>query len=729
MSRLRVKIDDFIPDFQPLGLDTLEVNIRFDVDERTFLQLTNDIELTFTGDAYDYFQASMKENGYNKLHTIRVYRDGGDGNFAFLWIGKVFTADMQNNIKKKQIAVALFDSGYSTYIKNNKNIPIQFTIDKSKNGVDIASELQPTIDSGIRIHKPPSNTIPATILSPPAYSTDNTRSFYPVQEVFKFMTAFMSDSQISFVTNFFDDIDTNQGIRYGLNTGRNLRMNGTDILMENAISFNELYLDITALFNLVLTVDSSEEETVLRIENIDYIRNTDVSATVENPEEVNQSFFQEVLYNYIGIGSSDGIKDNSIGSLTYLPPFDFGDDSYYISGVTNIDKQLQLSLNTLIVDSNIIEDVMINNNDEYDNRWFLVAYDKTNTQTVTPASNIFSNGNYYYNGDFVNRNVINRYNLQGGAVTTAGDPDEDLIALKGTIDTTDFNGSAPTGVQVTGNFGDVIADPSGVWNTTTNKYTAIAGGIRNVSFVIHTKLNQEVFSFNGSIADPTYYSVPGQTLGYLITPQIFINGTEATDENGDPLGEQFKRMHYPMQQTFLPYSKTPLDTPILLEAGDELTVSHLVQVIVWTWDYDIYNLLLNNAEGLLWSWVTKQTVTVGSNTNADFIYAVLTQRLAIVTGLKIDHVASTSIIVQTQGSLNGIPVSDSKSIYAYTNRFEFNQHLPQKEMANILESPQNAIILLDKSDNIETKLWPASVGINLSTGATRFELINNIANL
>ena len=85
----RIKIDNFVPNDQPKGMDELNVEIQYSETERTLLVDTNGAELVFTGDAYAFFVKSRKENGYNGVHNIELSMLVEDVTFSTVFYGTI----------------------------------------------------------------------------------------------------------------------------------------------------------------------------------------------------------------------------------------------------------------------------------------------------------------------------------------------------------------------------------------------------------------------------------------------------------------------------------------------------------------------------------------------------------------------------------------------------------------------------------------------------------------
>lgn len=709
---IQIVLDDFTPNSQPRELENIEVVISFSYDERVLLTKITDTNFVFTGDAYEYLYSSMRDVGYNGIHDITIQKKIDEQTFSVFFKGKLFISDCEFDLDKRYCEVQITDAGYESYIKNNQSLETNFTTAKSKNGFDLGAITPDTVE----MLNPPNNIAGSTFPSPPAFTTTTTRKLYRVEDVLEHLIKFMSDGELSFQSDFLDTIYNESSVRFGIIHGKNLRTNQD--LVEGQISFNQLWTDIARLLNMLMTVDNSTGTPTARFEDLPYFQNQDVNFTKQNVSKVKRSFVQELLYGTIVLGSAQSSTDNTKGALTYLPPYDFGNDTYYMAGLSNLDSSLDANAGTLITDSNLIEECIVNDDEANESDWFLIAY-KWNDgaaqyEAQTDASDIFADGNYYYNGEFTNKAIVSRYNLQGAAVKMVGDPDGDFIGTRGSDLITDVANIGES--TIAAQFNNVIADPSGAWNTTTNRYTAAADGMRNIRVQInHSPIDDWQFT-------PPYDVFIGnsnQLYVYIIRFRYKLNGTRIPvliPQSGN------QELGY-LNDTVVLYSYIPnelittVDTQsIFLNATDYLEIEYELVAGFLNIKSDGYFEQGNRQIKRVDLPVSKNRLNVNSGD-------------AFASGGDIEFNASSSLTIETQGSMNGIPISTEKQDGFFINRFDFQDTLTVKEIENILNTPQKAIILQNAEHGLNVKSWPYNVSIRLKDGKTTFETFNNINNL
>lgn len=737
MSNLRVKIDDFVPSFQPTGLDDLNIEIRFEYNERTLLKESNNTELNFNGDAYEYLFNSFKKNRYNGVHSIEIQKKVTDTAFQTIYKGNLFIADCVFDIDKKYCTVTTVEQSYTSYIQNNKKIKANYTVGKTKNGLDTSEVTLRTVE----LINPPSNTVPAVGLSI-AVTSSTSRKVAPIKDVLSFLVSFMSDNNVELRSEYLTKLTSVLNTNIGIIQGRNLRTN--ENVVTGKLSYEDVYRDIAKLLNLIVSTDTSTSTNYLVCENFEYYQDNDTVIEKSNIKDIKMSFVQELLFSGVSVGSKESITDGSVGALTYVPPFDFKNDNYYITGLNNIDNTLQLNLETFIIDSNIIEDIIVNNNDEYDDDWFLITYNETTAECWTPGSQIFSDGFYYYNGDFINKNMVNRYKLQGALVSTQGDSEGDFIGLKGSTEQYYWLNATPQGLPyanwfsgtlrgelISAKFNNVISDPSGAWNTTTNKYTALSNGVRNINLTIQTNL------FNNAVLSSPNNMYPYLPLVYIIKPRFKVNGTyygvlnltdvppSYLDDVSDfnlYLGDSADTAHLMLYEASTErFENTVVNTAIYLNAADELEIEY--GLFVTFLKNETLIPLFNANNSILMSDLPASAQNFGWVQDTSGFYL-----LAGNTGL-INLLQSTSLVISGQGSINGVQISPTSTNNAMVNKYEFDDELSAKEMYDLINNPQKSILLQNNVNGVKTKLWAYRISINPNTGKTNFEMFNNINEL
>ena len=96
------------------------------------------------------------------------------------------------------------------------------------------------------------------------------------------------------------------------------------------------------------------------------------SLTLEGVNGLKMSFDKDKFYGIIKVGSTT-TQDDDAGSFSYPDGLFYGvkNEEYHVLGNSNIDTSLDL-VNDFVIDSNVIEDIIVNSNDGYDENVFVV---------------------------------------------------------------------------------------------------------------------------------------------------------------------------------------------------------------------------------------------------------------------------------------------------------------------------------------------------------------------
>jgi len=111
----------------------------------------------------------------------------------------------------------------------------------------------------------------------------------------------------------------------------------------------------------------------LRLEETTFFEQDDEILTLSNVANIIMSFNKDELYSNVDIGSKS-FDDDVVLSYPPLNFKAFKEENYTILGQCNVDKTLDL-VSKYIIDTNIIEDILVNDEDKYDKKIFIVVTD------------------------------------------------------------------------------------------------------------------------------------------------------------------------------------------------------------------------------------------------------------------------------------------------------------------------------------------------------------------
>jgi hypothetical protein len=183
-------------------------------------------------------------------------------------------------------------------------------------------------------------------------------------------------------------------------------------------SWEELFLDMAGRYNLWLSAErDSSGNPVLRIEPESYFLATGGGVQQLDIQDLTRTVDADRLYAGVEIGSEEFIQQVLATplSMPYIPLLTHGEERYSFSGVCNTSEQLDLKFK-FVSDSNVIEDVILNNNEDYEEKVFIIQYSVPPAVAAarsTPWTFDFGAGvTRPYNEKILNGEILQRYYLQ-----------------------------------------------------------------------------------------------------------------------------------------------------------------------------------------------------------------------------------------------------------------------------------------------------------------------------
>lgn len=424
---------------EPDGINELTQEIQYLSEYRTlFTYLTGDLE--FSGDGYDaleteLFNSPCAEVGFKLSIKNNDYFEG------IIDVSDITYA----NISRGTIKTPIADNNISSYITKNAKIKTFINVIKTKNGEVMTAADRVTTDF----------FTPST-----GYYDYNFANVYPVGDAFRYLVEWMSDNNLTCISPLFDF----GGDLYGI-----CIVNGKELASTvNAapeISFFDLFTEMNKLFNIAMYVDFSNGSPRVVIDKYENIFSDNNQLTID-AKDVKVKFAKDEFFAKVALGSTK-VQRYSGGTFTFPDAtfLGFYEEEYFVGGQCNIDTTLNL-VNNWVIDSNAIEDTIVNNNDSYDEDTFIVEVDIAAGQAVK-YDNLIPSGFIYNLG--LNNSAKSEYWL--GAV-----PNDILAYLNN--EANNFEATKNSVVLVTGNLlhPTEITDPGNNYDTVTGRYTCPIGG-------------------------------------------------------------------------------------------------------------------------------------------------------------------------------------------------------------------------------------------------------------
>ena len=358
------------------------------------------ISLEFIGDGYEVLDQKYKEDYNSQLKLVITEQTEQAATVVFNAFIKIsnITFDLIRHVATCEID----DTVYQSYLFSNYSVEAGCGSGISKNGVPI-DEIQ---------------SIDLTVYNPiTGVNYEETRRAFDMKDAISMMIAYVSDNTISFESSWYDGLTI--GGRLAIVTGFELR-NHTGRTAP-IISLKSIFEELWKKFNLYLIIENPINGLVVRLEEESYLYgNTGVD--ILYCENLTRSLDFERLYSTIKIGSKKAIQERSTVFLfPYLRLFSFVEETYNLEGVINVDNTLNL-VSEFIIDTNVIQDVLVNDNDDYDEEIFIIQYNLINKvamkgtyfDTIDSASRL-------YNESLLNSNVADRFRYLGNLVLQTGE--------------------------------------------------------------------------------------------------------------------------------------------------------------------------------------------------------------------------------------------------------------------------------------------------------------------
>lgn len=448
------KLDNTIVE-NPNGIKDLSQELFYD-DELKGIFYRVDGDLEFHSDGYDYIENAILNQGI--CTSIEFLLQVGTDSLIDYFEGIIHIIDVNRwNASREVIKTPISDNNLSSYIFNNKNVKAYINAPKSKSGF-VAT---PAALIGSFSFFTPSTGVYN-------YTRDNV---YTVDEAFRFLVDFCSDGQMTYSSPYFGSGGDKEGICIA--SALHLANDSPDV--HPYLSFYELFTNLDKIYNLSIRIDYSGALPELIIDKTDNLYTATNLYTFTNVKDVEIYFDKEKMYGSIDIGSETWQAYNA-GTFN-MPDANFigfQDEKYYIIGQCNIDRTLNL-INDFIIDSNTIEDMLVNANDSNDETVVIIETDYPVTSQATAYDNIIPSSGKVYNLGF---NNLNKSINQLGAI-----PNDMVLYISDDVNGALAELNTAYGITTSIIIHDtVISDPSNNYDEILGRFTCPPGKDGSYSF-------------------------------------------------------------------------------------------------------------------------------------------------------------------------------------------------------------------------------------------------------
>jgi len=440
-----VQVDD------PIDWQDLEINFTESA-ELPGIVFSQVIPASFSGSGYaillDAFETAVCNSIELKIKILE------DGDYSDIFNGIIFLNNIVFDYHKGIADVELKDNSFLAKIQNNKDIKFKIDVARSKNDVAIT----PVTARDINFFTPSTG-----ILNYPDVEC------YDVGETLRYLVQAMTDGELEAETTFLDS----SGLVFC--TGAAILSNGTDGFAPT-MSFKDAFEELHKKLNISFIIETPlGENPVLKIEPlVDLYEETD-NVTLEGVRVVKGEADRDKYYQLVKMGSLTFVEDAS--GFTFPSPTFLGtrQEEFHLLGVCNSSEVLDLSAQ-FVVDSNVIEDIIVNSVDTYNDNIFIVQTQRPSIDSATIFDEIVD---FYYNGTLMNKAVSDNYfgSVPNSIAKFLGNGDDGFIAQKNTEETiTVLPGGAFYDIEPV-EYATEVSDPNGNYDNATYYFTAPLAGV------------------------------------------------------------------------------------------------------------------------------------------------------------------------------------------------------------------------------------------------------------
>lgn len=433
--KYRYTLNNTVLEDEPAQWDELEHEIVRNIEKR-FVLTRHLGRLKFIGDGYDLLLNEINTNGYCGMLPLVIERRTDEANGWQTEIeGAIFLSQCVFNDRTKTVLAPVQDNSFEARVNNNRKIEALITETETKNGQSLTAATSTSVSiSGLSYQ------------------------MYDVKEVFRYLVEFMTDNEVQFASDWYDNIPDGEGL--AIVRGEELR---TRSGLAPSISYEALFEAVSKIHNLYQVVDNQSTPATIRLEDENYFFDSTPLLTIERISEMERSILEEIFYSRVKVGSTNTSTGSRPSRVLITPEV----EEYNLDGTCNLDAELNLTFN-LITDTNIISAILAGD-DSHDDDPVLINYDKSTNQII--VTNVL--GGNMYNRFLWNDRIMSRYNLGNNIVKYLG-------GNVGTFEATNpASRTNPTGTIDPYDFKTEVSDPGNNYDPTAGNYdyTAPAEGV------------------------------------------------------------------------------------------------------------------------------------------------------------------------------------------------------------------------------------------------------------
>ena len=466
----RYYMDGVLVNNPGVGESNLSPKIFRDEQKRVITQRI-DGSFTWAFEGYDVLRTAFITGFCERVALVIDQRMTPSDTWENLFNGFIYATDCNffdpngRFTDSAEVECQITDDSFFSRIDSNRNIKFNLNTRKAKLG-DPTTVVAP-VDQQVNFFTPTS--------LPAVYNVPLVRS-YLVIDVLEFLVNAMTDNAMTVSAPIFDTGGDFEDLI--ITTGGAIRFASPgSVGASNTwpyISYDDIWETLWKQFNLWMRISGS----VVVIEKASDQYTSATVLTLELQKDIHQTVEQDRLYTKVKFGSLSDQPSAGLYSFPQIRFFTHQQEEYHSSSNCNHgDQELDL-VTKFVTDSNVIEDIIVNDNDEYDGEVFLVETDLPGTARAHKYDTF--SPNFVYNEGLVNSAVAKRWD---GFIPSS------IAYYEGTGDTsfhqrltnvsTDWGAhtAADTLTTITAvDFNFQVSDPAGRYNAGGDFYDVPADG-------------------------------------------------------------------------------------------------------------------------------------------------------------------------------------------------------------------------------------------------------------
>jgi hypothetical protein len=504
-------------DYPIKDIEEFEEVLERDYDKRGIL-VKYPTRIAFVNSAYDYIKNVRDTDTFCGEIDFKLLIGRENNTFEEYQIGKIYVSTSTFNLNDCTVECEVVDNSYFAKILNNYKCEALLASNKSKNNV--------TITPCPYIEIKPFDPSTGGNLADSRYGVD-------VYDALKFLVQFMSDGEITFQSDWFDNNVPGTDWKTGVGNNGMLIINGealrdttgSSVKAEVWITFEKLFKNVSKLLNLWFYIKRNADGSLtMKAERYNVFQNDNILATFRYTTDLELSFDNTNLYAAVEVGSNtNNYTITTADYIGYIPALTFYPETYNVAGQCNNANTLDLK-SELVTDHNLIvyQTLQATDDNNYDNYHYLVLYDNSMSNPHDCNKyDTFKNPPYgYYNRYLMNDWVLEMTDFHGELVknNNPGDVLFNVYNNSSVFNYDDNLNPIPAVINEIIPFDTELADPGNDFNTSTYKWTCPADGF----YSFNLKVVFEITKFK-QYNDPAHTGTFSPIIAYssiVATPNI-----------------------------------------------------------------------------------------------------------------------------------------------------------------------------------------------------------------